>query len=143
VHPAEVVIIPDEHGGQALAAFLIDRIYEFNSKATGYSDGMVLAGCMRNAMGEVIAGFNGHTWGGSCELVNLWVHEQHRAKGYGSLLLRSAEKEALARGCAQVVVRTHSFQAPHFYERLGYERRYVIAGLPKNHSDIIYTKVLA
>jgi len=58
------------------------------------------------------------------------------------LLLRSAEAEALARGCKRVVLATHSFQAPGFYERLGYERKYTIEGRPEGHADIIYVKVL-
>lgn len=139
---AEVLSIQDEDDCQALAEFLTERIYEFNANATGYFDGMSLAGCIRNKSGEVIAGFNGHTWGGCCELTNVWVHEQYRGQGFGALLLRSAEAEAAARGCAQVVLATHSFQAPEFYERMGYERRYTIAGKPRHHADIIYVKVL-
>ncbi len=138
----QVVAIRDEAQCQALAAFLTDRIYEYNAKATGYADGMLLAGCVRSESGEVIAGFNGHTWGGCCELSNIWVHEQHRGRGLGTLLLRSVEAEAVARGCVQVVLATHSFQAPGFYERMGYQRRFTIEGLPKDHADIIYVKLL-
>lgn len=123
-----------------LGSFLTDRIYEFNSKATGYYDGLLIGGSIRNDAGEVIAGFNGHTWGGCCELANVWVHESCRGLGLGALLLRAAETEAIARGCARIVLATHSFQAPGFYERLGYERKYAIEGLPKGHADIIYVK---
>jgi ribosomal protein S18 acetylase RimI-like enzyme len=138
----KITSIPDETDCQSLAAFLSDRIYEFNAQATGYSDGKLLAGCMRDEAGEVIAGFNGHTWGGCCELLNVWVHEQYRAQGLGASLLRAAEAEAISRGCAQVVLATHSFQAPGFYERMGYEQRYIIAGQPKDYAEIIYVKVL-
>ena len=127
----------------ALGAFLADRIYEFNAKVTGYSDGRLLAGCIRSETGEIIAGFNGHTWGGCCELSHVWVHEQFRGQGLGTLLIRSAETEALARGCTQVVLATHSFQAPGFYERLGYERKYVIEGRPRDHANVIYVKGLS
>jgi GNAT superfamily N-acetyltransferase len=126
----------------ALGTFLADRIYEFNAKATGYFDGRMLAGCIRSDTSEIIAGFSGHTWGGCCELSLVWVHEQYRGQGLGTLLLRSAEAEALARGCVRVVLATHSFQAPGFYERLGYERKYTIEGRPEGHADIIYVKVL-
>jgi len=137
-------VIPcrDEAECQALGAFLADRIYEFNAKATGYFDGLLLAGCIRSDSGEIVAGFSGHTWGGCCELSLVWVHEWHRGQGLGTLLLRSAEAEALARGCKRVVLATHSFQAPGFYERLGYERKYTIEGRPEGHADIIYVKVL-
>lgn len=139
---AKVISIRDEAQCQELAAFLTDRIYEFNAKVTGYFDGMLLAGCVRSDTGEIIAGFNGYTWGGYCHLSNVWVHEQHRGQGLGTLLLRSAEAEAAARGCVQVVLATHSFQAPGFYERMGYERKYTMEGCPKDHADILYVKVL-
>ncbi len=139
---AKVTPLRDEAQCRELEAFLADRIYEFNAKATGYFDGKLLAGSVRNDQGEVIAGFNGHTWGGCCELSHVWVHEQHRGQGLGGALLRSAEVEAISRGCMQVVLSTHSFQAPGFYEHMGYERKYAIEGRPNGHSNVIYVKFL-
>ena len=140
--PTEVVSLTSETECEALGAFLADRIYEFNTQATGYFDGKLLAGCIRNIPGEVIAGYNGYTWGGCCELAHVWVHEDHRGRGLGAILLRSAEAEARARGCVQIVLATHDFQAPGFYERMGYDRKYVIEGRPSGHVDIIYAKRL-
>lgn len=140
--PGRLIHLQDDAQCQDLDAFLADRIHEFNVEATGYFDGRLLAGCVRNERGEIIAGFNGHTWGACCELTHLWVHERHRGQGLGKALLHSAETEALARGCVQVVLTTHSFQAPLFYERLGYERQYVIRDRPRGHSQIIFTKRL-
>jgi GNAT superfamily N-acetyltransferase len=139
---AKVILLHDETRCQELGTFLADRIYEFNAKATGYFDGRLLAGSIQSDTGEVIAGFDGHTWGGCCELSNLWVHEQYRGQGLGTLLLRAAEAEAIARGCVQVVLATHDFQTPGFYEHMGYQRKYAIEGYPTGHSDIIYVKVL-
>jgi len=144
IQPMRARVIPfdDDAECRALGALLADRIYEFNAGATGYFDGRLLAGCVRSESGEIIAGFDGHTWGGCCELSHVWVHERHRGQGLGTLLLRAAEAEAVARGCAQVVLATHSFQAPGFYERMGYEKKYAIEGRPRGHADIIYVKVL-
>ena len=75
-------------------------------------------------------------------LSHVWVHERYRGQGLGTLLFRSAETEAIARGCVRMVLATHSFQAPGFYERMGYERKYAIEEAPKGHDDIIYVKVL-
>jgi GNAT superfamily N-acetyltransferase len=138
----EVVAAQNESECQALGAFLADRIYEFNAEATGYHDGLLLAGCIRNETGAIVAGCHGHTWGGCCELAQLWVNERYRGRGLGRQLLESAEAEAAARGCVQVVLATHSFQAPGFYERMGYEQKYVIEGRPQGHRDIIYVKAL-
>lgn len=70
------------------------------------------------------------------------VHEQYRGRGLGTLLLPVAESEALARGCVRLVLASHDFQAPGFYERLGYERKYAVEGRPSGHASIIYAKVL-
>src|SRR5882724_9830611 len=136
----EGVVLLDEAECQELDAFLAERIYEFNSKATGYFDGKLFGARVKNEAGEVIAGFGGHTWGGCAEISHFWVSEHHRGQGLGKALLQAAEAEAMRRGCTQVVVITHSFQAPGFYERLGYRREYEIAGQPKGHSDIIFVK---
>lgn len=138
----EVAEPDDESRCQDIDSFLADRIYEFNAKATGYVDGRLFAGTIRDSAGEIVAGISGHTWGGCCEITNLWVHERHRGHGMGKALLRAAESEAAQRGCRQVVLLTHSFQAPGFYEGLGYQRQYVIEGRPKGYADIIYARRL-
>ena len=130
----------DEKECQALEAFLVDRIYEFNARETGYFDGRLLGGRLRDATGKVVAGFNGHTWGGCCVVAHLWVHEFLRAAGLGKALLRCVEEEAERRGCRQIVLSTHDFQAPAFYERLGYEKRAAIHDWPAGFSGILYTK---
>jgi GNAT superfamily N-acetyltransferase len=121
-------------------AFLVERIYEFNAKATGYYDGKLIGGKLLNEAGEVIAAFNGHTWGGCCVIAHLWVQESQRSRGLGRTLLQAAEAEASRRGCDQVVESTHSFQAPAFYERLGYERQATVLGHPKGHANVTYVK---
>ena len=138
----QAVVLLDDVQCQELDAFLVDRIYEFNSKATGYFDGRLLGASVQDEAGEVIAGLIGHTWGACAEISHLWVSEHHRHNGLGKTLLRVAEAEAVRRGCTQVVLTTHSFQAPGFYERLGYERKYAIEGRPKGHSNIVFVKPL-
>jgi len=137
-----VLLADTDAESDAVGAFLADRIYEFNVQATGLSDGRSLAGCIWDDAGEIIAGFHGHTWGGGAELAWVWVHEHHRGRALGRAIIRAAETEAARRGCELMVLRTHDFQAPAFYERLGYTRCYVIEGLPRGHADIVYSKRL-
>jgi GNAT superfamily N-acetyltransferase len=132
----------DERECRDLEDFLVDRIYEFNARATGCLDGRLVGGRLRDEAGDVVAGFNGHTWGGCCVLVHVWVHEALRGRGLGRALMHAAESEAARRGCGQVVLSTHSFQAPAFYERLGYARLAVIPDQPKGHADLVYVKRL-
>ena len=130
----------DESECHELEAFLVERIYEFNAHATGYHDGTLIGGRLRSESGEVIGAFNGHTWGGCCMVAHLWVHESRRGRGLGRALLQAAEAEAVRRGCPQIVLATQSFQAPGFYERLGYERQAVIRDQPEGHASFIYVK---
>lgn len=101
--------------------FLDERLYEFNVSRTGITGGRLLAIFVRGGQGEIIAGLYGWTWGGCCEVRTLWVHEQWRGRDLGTRLLAAAEAEARARGATQMVLSTHSFQAPDFYRRFGFE----------------------
>ena len=138
---APIVELLDEAQCLELDATLVERIYEFNSEATGYTDGKLLGGCVRADSGELIAGFSGHTWGGVCVVTHLWVDRQYRGRGMGQTVLQSAEAEARRRNCAHLILATHSFQAPRFYERLGYHRICTVEDWPVAHSNI-YRKPL-
>ena len=123
-------------------AFLEDRIYDFNVAATGFSDGRYLACFLRNDKGVMYAGICGHTWGGTCEIKLLWMDEAYRRRGLGSRLLRAAEEEARRRGCTQMLLSTHSFQAPLFYRSHGFRELVRIDDYPRGHASIILMKSL-
>lgn len=122
--------------------FLGERLYEFNTDATGIRDGTLLGIFMRDDDGVMSAGLHGHTWGGTCEISRLWVREDLRHGGIGRDLMNTAEAEARRRGCRQMFLTTHSFQAPSFYESLGFEEIGRIAGYPKGHDQIFLRKKL-
>jgi len=52
----------------------------------------------------------------------LWVDGAARGKDHGRRLMREAERVARKRGAALIWLNTFSFQAPAFYEKLGYRR---------------------
>ena len=85
------VVLLDEGQCQKLDALLVERIYEFNSKTTGYFDGKLFGASFQNEAGEVIAGFNGHTWGACAKISNLWVSEHHRGHGGNPSRLRASD----------------------------------------------------
>ena len=131
-----------ESKSNEIEAFLADRIYEFNANATGFLDGEEFAATIRNFFGRIIAAVSGHTWGGCCQISQLWVHESARQQGAGKSLMLAVEVHALSKDCTQIVLSSHSFQAPDFYKRLGYVEQARISGYPRGHSDIHFTKYL-
>jgi GNAT superfamily N-acetyltransferase len=132
----------DEQAAQEISRFLDARIYEFNAAATHIDDGRLLALTVRDPSGAIVAGLSGWTWGGCLAVEYLWVHADWRGKSYGTRLLNAAEAEAVARGCTVAVLDTHSFQAPDFYRRLGYESYGVVDDCPAGHQHIHLRKRL-
>jgi len=124
-------------------AFLEDRIYEFNVGATGIDDGRWLGVLLRDEGGELVAGLSGTTWGGCCKVRDVWVREDLRGCGVGTRLLDAAEEEARRRGCRQVVLSSHSFQAPEFYRKRGFEVIAVLDDHPVGHREVYLRKSLA
>jgi GNAT superfamily N-acetyltransferase len=122
--------------------YLEDRIYEFNSGATGITDGEWLAIFVRDDAGRIVAGVCGNTWGGCCEIRQLWVEESRRGRGMGSRLLAAAEHEARRRGCTRILLMTFSFQAPAFYARHGFTTLATVDGHPRGHRNLLMSKRL-
>jgi len=137
-YQVEVETHPTAHDGQ----FLADQLYAYNVEQTGYDDGQYLTLWVKNPLGERLAGLHGWTWGGSCYIQDLWVQKDLRGQGYGTKLLQAAEHEARARGCHQVILDSYDFQAPGFYQKLGYEVFAVLADHPRKHRNYYLRKQL-
>ena len=139
--PPIQVNIENEHQPE-LDLLLSSHIYAFNCETTGIANGKALNATVKDEEANIVAAISGYTWGGCCEVVNLWVAESLRGEGYGSALLRAAEQEAIRRGCHQIVLTTHSFQAPLFYEKHAYQRLSAVPNYPRGYEKITYIKQL-
>jgi GNAT superfamily N-acetyltransferase len=123
--------------------FLEDGLYDYNVEQTGSDDGKWLSIFVRDDTGVIVAGLHGWTWSGACRVQTLWVRQDLRRQGYGQRLLAAAEQEARARGCSQLLLDTFSFQAPLFYQKLGYEVIDVVEDYPRHpHSSYHLRKTL-
>jgi GNAT superfamily N-acetyltransferase len=117
---------------QHLRAYNVDR--------SGIDRGSGLSIFLRTAQAEMIAGISGWLWGACLEIDFLWIHEGLRGKGIGKRLVETLEREASTRGCQVVVLDTFSFQAPGFYENLGYELFGTVGGY--GHQKLFFRKYL-
>ena len=136
-------LIIDEHPDPRDLEFLEDRINAYNVAVTGITEWYPLAILVRDAGGQVVAGVNGGMWAGYLEIKNLWVHADLRGQGLGQRLLLAAEQVALRRGCTQVLLDTHDFQAPGFYQRLGYTIFGRFEGIGGRHTRYYLRKMLS
>lgn len=125
-------LVIEEHPNRSDVDRLQQRIFEFIVAQTGYDDGRDIGIFIRDAAGDLEAGIWGFTWGGCMRIEYLWVSEGLRGKGVGTRLLHAAEEEARRRGCFQVLLDTHTFQAPGFYAKHGYETFATVADYPKD-----------
>jgi len=107
------------------------------------SSGTVAGITARAAGGGLHGGLYGWTWGGCGYIDLLWVREDQRGTGLGSKLLTAAEQEIRGRGCDQVALSTHSFQAPGFYARFGYRECGRNPAYPRGHDQIQLVKHLS
>lgn len=122
---------------------LKEHIERFNVATTGITDWHQVTYVVRDERGEVAGGVDGWEWGGTCFVAALWVRDDRRGRGIGSALMTALEEEATRLGCHQIAVETHTFQAPAFYERRGFERVGEVTGYPRGHSLISLAKPLS
>ncbi len=137
-HPS----IRSEDDVDGVSALLSSRLYQFNEAATGHRDGRRLAFTVRDDDGDLLAGLVGWTWGGCGYVDVLWVAQDLRGQGLGDRLLAAAEASAREVGCDRMVLATHSFQAPAFYQARGYRVVGAVDGYPRGHSQLHLVKLL-
>ena len=100
---------------------IFNKLDEFNAPVVGHARFVLLAVLLHDDAGEVTGGLWGWTVYSWLIINMLFVPEASRHRGIGSALIRAAETEARARGCAGMQVDTFGFQAQPFYERLGFK----------------------
>ena len=85
---------------------------------------------LRDASGAIVGGLLGDTYFGWLSINILWIDDHYRGQRYGERLIGMAEDEARRRGCTHANLDTISFQAPAFYEKLGYRVYGVLEDFP-------------
>src|SRR5437879_2164802 len=101
--------------------FIQDAVDEYNMVTVNDRNYSPVRIFMRDDAGKIVGGILGDIWGGWLYISYLWVAPELQRQGYGTRLLAAAEEEGRAKGCRYAMLETHSFQAPDFYQRAGYQ----------------------
>ena len=100
--------------------------------------------CVRTDEGRAVGGLVGETQFRWLKVMLMSVEPSWRRRGLGTEMMKIAEKEAVVRRCCYAFVDTMDYQAPGFYERIGY----TIAGRiddwdSHGHAKLFFTKLIA
>ena len=76
--------------------------------------------CLIEEDGVCLGGINAFRLDTLLMVDRLWVDESRRGKGLGRRLLAAVEEKGRLSGAKRVELNTFGFQAPGFYEKMGY-----------------------
>ena len=124
----------------ALDQRLSDELDKYNALATADVAPAEELTVQVTENGELIAGASGWTWGLAAGIGMVWVREDKRATGVGAGLMASFEDEARQRGSTHLFVTSFTFQAPGFYERLGYREIFRWKSVPTAGRDDVHMR---
>ncbi|MBA6252421.1 N-acetyltransferase [Colwellia sp. MB3u-55] len=127
---------------QALIDFLDKKIVDFNWAHWEVSERKPLAIQIKDELGNIIAGSSARTFGNWLLINTLWVDESQRGKKMGVKILAQLETAAVARGCTLSMLDTLNFQAMPFYEKQGYQTKWVQENYPKTGCKYFMVKEL-
>jgi GNAT superfamily N-acetyltransferase len=123
------------------AGIIGDRLNAFNDAMVGYADRVPLHVIVRDSEdGETLGGISGGTSLGLLFIHLVYLPDSLRGKGIGTRMMAMAEAEARRRGCRAGVLYTINFQAPGFYQRLGWRVFGEIPCDPPGTSRVFLTK---
>lgn len=114
----------------------------YNKQQAGNDNAKPLCYVMKDQDDAIVAGIIGVVYWDWLSLDLMWVRDDLRGKGYGSMLLTRLEKAAREHGAKHAHLDTFSFQAQGFYEKLGYEVFGKLENFPEGFQRLYMTKAL-
>jgi ribosomal protein S18 acetylase RimI-like enzyme len=138
----DIRLVSEPHAAEGLKRVVVDHLDTYNVAVTGLAEFAEVNLFLRDGDDEVVGGLLGAVWGGVLYVRFLWVGGPRRGQGLGRRLLEEAERRAIAHGCRHVFLDTFSFQAPGFYEKLGYRIYATAEDWPVGHAHHFLRKDL-
>ena len=125
----------------AIRTAILDPLAAYNDAAAGPAAWGMIVITVRDAAGAIAGGLWGRTGYGFL-FVELLSTGAARGSGLGRRIMDMAETEAKKRGLTGIWLDTWTFQAPGFYEKLGFAECGRIPNYPPGHDRIFYVKRL-
>jgi GNAT superfamily N-acetyltransferase len=136
-----VVVAVSAEAEPAFDRIVGDGLNAFNDAVVGYADRVPLRVIVRDTdNGQILGGIVGRSSLGLMFLDQVYLPESLRGQDIGTKMLAMAEEEGRRRGCKAGVLYTISFQAPRFYERLGWRIFGEVPCDPPGTSRVFLTK---
>ncbi|KJZ67577.1 GNAT family N-acetyltransferase [Pseudomonas fluorescens] len=121
---------------------ILTPLRAYNAAQAGEANPQPIALLVRDDNDEILGGLYGRVFYRWLYIELLSVPEQARGQGMGSKLMHMAEDLAREKGCVGVWLDTFDFQAPGFYQKLGYSELGQIADYPPGHKRFFFQKRL-
>jgi ribosomal protein S18 acetylase RimI-like enzyme len=121
---------------------LLKEVLRYNAQKAGPLNDARIVLTVRDGDNKMIAGLVAVYYWNGIFIDLLWVSESFRGRGIGTELMSRAETESKGRGGEIAFLSTWSFQAPAFYERLGYRAFGTLEGMPPGATRTWYWKHL-
>jgi GNAT superfamily N-acetyltransferase len=121
---------------------IIDPLIAYNEAQTGPRNSKEYAFSVHAETGEFVGGLLGFTHWNHFFVAAVFVDQDFRRQRVGRELLRRAEALALDQGCDAIYLDTFDFQAPGFYEKLGFKVFGKLEDYPPGHQRFYLVKRL-
>ena len=135
-------VVAERRNARKVVAQLWRGLARFNQKTAGKSRYARDVRTARSETGRIVGGLILQSWWKESYVELLWLSDRARRQGRGRELIAEAERRARRRGSKLLHLNTYSFQAPRFYEKLGFRCFGRMSGSPKGESRYFYAKRL-
>ncbi len=95
---------------------------------------------LRDKQNRIVGGVITSMLTGIMHLERLWIEEKCRGKGLGKQLVLAAEKIGRTKGYPASQTWTYSFQAPEFYQNIGYDIIGIFTGYTEGITEYVLLK---
>jgi ribosomal protein S18 acetylase RimI-like enzyme len=135
-------IVAERSNARAVSRKLWAGLIRYNRKTAGPLRYTRTVLSVRDGKGRLLGGLILQSYWKESYVELLWLSANARQLGYGRRLVQEAERRARRRGSLLLHLNTYSFQAPGFYEKLGFTRVGGMSGSPRGESRHFYVKRL-